>query len=93
MPPPAYWRTPDPETVLVIDSTAGRIVVEMRPDLASKAVERVRLLAREHVYDGLLFHRVIDQFVDQTGNPNNKDGGVSNHPNLDPEFDARIAAR
>jgi len=85
------WRTLDPETVLVIDSTAGRIVVEMRPDLAPKAVERIRLLAREHVYDGLLFHRVIDRFVDQTGNPNNKDGGVSAHPDLEPEFDGRIA--
>jgi len=88
---PADWRTLDPETALVIDSTAGRIVVEMRPDLAPKAVERIRLLAREHVYDGLLFHRVIDHFVDQTGNPNNKDGGVSSHPNLEPEFEARIA--
>jgi peptidylprolyl isomerase len=85
------WRALDPENVLVIDSTAGRIVVEMRPDLAPKAVERIRLLAREHVYDGLLFHRVIDRFVDQTGNPNNKDGGVSVHPDLEPEFDGRIA--
>lgn len=88
---PSNWRTLDPENVLVIDSTAGRIVVEMRPDLAPKAVERIRLLTREHVYDGLLFHRVIDHFVDQTGNPNNRDGGVSAHPNLEPEFDARIA--
>jgi peptidylprolyl isomerase len=63
----------------------------MRPDLAPKAVERIKTLAREHVYDGLLFHRVIDRFVDQTGNPNNKDGGVSSHPDLEPEFDARIA--
>jgi peptidylprolyl isomerase len=74
----------------VIDTTKGRIVVEMRPDLAPKAVERIKLLSREHVYDGLLFHRVIDHFVDQTGNPNNHDGGASNHPNLDPEFDGRL---
>jgi peptidylprolyl isomerase len=87
---PAGWRSLDPENTLLIYTTAGRIVVEMRPDLAPKAVERIKLLAREHVYDGLLFHRVIDHFVDQTGNPNNKDGGVSRYPNLDPEFDARI---
>jgi peptidylprolyl isomerase len=85
------WRPLDPENALVVETTAGRIVVEMRPELAPKSVERVKLLAREGVYDGLLFHRVIDGFVDQTGNPNNHDGGVSAHPNLPPEFDARIA--
>ncbi len=50
------------------------------------AVARIKQLARERVYDGLLFHRVIDGYVDQTGNPNNRDGGVSDHPNLAPEF-------
>jgi peptidylprolyl isomerase len=84
--PIPQWRSPDPETTLVIDTTRGRIVVEMRPDFAPLAVARVKLLAREHVYDGLLFHRVIDHFVDQTGNPNNHDGGVSAHPDLPPEF-------
>jgi len=53
-------------------------------------VARVRRLAREQVYDGLLFHRVIDRFVDQTGNPDNHDGGVSRHPDLAPEFVARL---
>lgn len=84
------WRTIDPENLLVIDTSKGRILIEMRPDLAPKAVERVKLLAREHVYDGLQFHRVIDGFVAQTGNPNNKDGGTSSHPNLEPEFTGRI---
>ncbi len=87
----AGWRPLDPDNTLLIDTTAGGIVVEMRPDLAPQAVARIKLLSREHVYDGLLFHRVIDRFVDQTGNPNNKDGGVSAHPDLEPEFDARIA--
>jgi peptidylprolyl isomerase len=58
----------------------------MRPDFAPRAVERIKVLSREHVYDGLLFHRVLDHYVDQTGNPNNHDGGVSRHPNLAPEF-------
>lgn len=87
---PADWRALDLENALVIDTTKGRIVVEMRPDLAPLAVERVKLLAREGVYDGLQFHRVIDGFVDQTGNPDNRDGGTSAHPDLPPEFTARL---
>ncbi len=86
------WRPLDPQNTLVIDTTKGRIVVAMRPELAPEAVARVKLLSREGVYDGLLFHRVIDHFVDQTGNPNNHDGGVSAHPNLPPEFTATLPA-
>ncbi len=84
------WRPLDPENTLVVDTTKGRIVIVMRPELAPKAVARVKLLSREGVYDGLLFHRVIDHFVDQTGNPNNHDGGVSVHPNLPAEFTATL---
>lgn len=80
------WRPLDPENTLVIDTSKGRMVVEMRPELAPKAVERIKLLARERVYDGLQFHRVIRYFVAQTGNPNNQDGGASGHPDLEPEF-------
>jgi len=89
--PAPTWRPLDPDNTLVIDTTKGRIVVAMRPDFAPKAVERVKLLAREGVYDGLLFHRVIENFVDQTGNPNNHDGGVSSHPDLPAEFSFKIA--
>ena len=89
---PADWRMLDPENTLVIDSTRGRIVVELRPDIAPLGVARIKLLARERVYDGLQFHRVIDGFVAQTGNPNNRDGGVSAHPDLAPEFSFRLAA-
>lgn len=84
------WRPLDPDNTLLIDSSKGRIVVEMRPDLAPLAVERIKLLARERTYDGLQFHRVIDGFVAQTGNPNNRDGGVSRHPDLPPEFTFRL---
>lgn len=80
------WQRLDPAQVLVIDSSAGTIYVEMRPDMASLAVARIKQLAREGVYDGLQFHRVIAGFVAQTGNPNNRDGGVSKHPDLAPEF-------
>jgi peptidylprolyl isomerase len=87
---PEDWRDLDPENTLVVATTKGQIVVEMAPDLAPLAVARVKLLAREGVYDGLLFHRVVDHFVDQTGNPNNRDGGVSSHPDLPPEFTFRL---
>ena len=80
------WRPLDPENTLVIDTTKGQIVVELRPDFAPKAVDRIKRLTREHVYDGLTFHRVIDHFVDQTGDPGDHGGGVSPYPNLPGEF-------
>jgi peptidylprolyl isomerase len=86
------WRDLDPSNTLVVQTTKGRIVVELHPELAPQAVARIKILARAHVYDGLLFHRVIDRFVDQTGNPNNHDGGGSDLPDLPAEFDARIPA-
>lgn len=90
--PEPDWRPLDPANTLVIETTKGRIVVEMRPEFAPLAVARVKRLAREGVYDGLLFHRVIEGFVDQTGNPNNHDGGTSTYPDLPPEFTFRLAA-
>ena len=86
------WRALDPTQTLVIETTKGRIVVEMAPQIAPLAVARVKQLAREGVYDGLLFHRVIEGFVDQTGNPNNKDGGTSKYPDLPAEFSFRLGA-
>jgi len=80
------WRSLDPENTLVIDSSKGRMIIEMRPEMAPKAVERIKLLTREKIYDGLQFHRVIAKFVAQTGNPNNKDGGGTAYPNLPPEM-------
>ena len=80
------WRALDPENTLLIDTTKGRLIIEMRPDMAPKSVERVKMLAREKIYNGLQFHRVIDGFVAQTGNPNNQDHGKSSYPNLAPEM-------
>ena len=90
--PEPDWRPLDPQDALVIETSKGRIVVEMAPLLAPKAVERVKRLAREGVYDGLQFHRVIEGFVDQTGNPNNRDGGTSTYPDLPAEFSAHPPA-
>lgn len=84
------WRRPDPAETLVIDTTKGQIVVELAPQVAPQAVARVKQLAREGVYDGLQFHRVIAGFVAQTGNPDNRDGGTSAHPDLAPEFTFRL---
>ncbi len=86
------WRPLDAANTLVVETTRGRIVVEMAPELAPLAVARVKRLAREGVYDGLQFHRVIEGFVDQTGNPNNHDGGTSSYPDLPAEFSARLPA-
>jgi len=88
---PADWRPLDPENTLVIGTTKGQVVVELRPEFAPQGVARIKLLAREGVYDGLQFHRVIDGFVAQTGNPDNRDGGTSKHPDLPPEFSFRVA--
>jgi len=88
--PQPDWRSLDLQNTLVVDTSKGRIVVEMAPAFAPLAVERVKRLAREGVYDGLLFHRVIEGFVDQTGNPNNKDGGTSKYPDLPAEFTFRL---
>jgi peptidylprolyl isomerase len=89
-PPPtpteADWRTPDPNNELVIDTNRGRIVVEMYPDVAPAHVAQIQTLARRHFYDGQTFFRVIDDFMDQTGDPGNDGKGGSDLPNLKPEF-------
>ncbi|HEY3813238.1 MAG TPA: peptidylprolyl isomerase [Caulobacteraceae bacterium] len=83
------WKPLDPENTLVIDTTKGRIVIEMQPVFAPLSVERVKRLAHEHFYDGLAFWRVLDGFMAQTGDPGNVDGGKSPLPNLKPEFTFR----
>jgi peptidylprolyl isomerase len=58
-----------PENTLVIETSKGRVTVEMRRDLAPKHVARIKELARQGFYDGVVFHRVIDGFMAQTGDP------------------------
>jgi len=92
-PPPkptaADWRTPDPDNLLVIDTNKGQIIVELSPALAPQSAERLRTLARQHFYDGQSFFRVIDSFMDQTGDPLNTGEGGSKLPNVPGEFTFR----
>src|SRR3990172_6912208 len=76
----------DPENKLVIETTKGRVVIAMRPDLAPGHVARIKQLAREGFYDGVVFHRVIDGFMAQTGCPHGTGTGGSDHGNLPAEF-------
>ena len=72
---------------LTLETTKGNIVIELRPDLAPKHVERIKRLVGEGFYDGIVFHRVIDGFMAQTGDGQNQNGtGGSKYPNLAAEF-------
>ena len=95
----------DPENTLVIETTKGNVVIEMRPDLAPGHVDHIKKLAREGAYDGVVFHRVIDGFMAQTGdvkfgnsntpdfNPSRTGTGGSQYPNIKQEFSAEPHVR
>ncbi|MEO5373587.1 MAG: peptidylprolyl isomerase [Alphaproteobacteria bacterium] len=67
----------DPVNTLYMQLESGRVVIEMRPDLAPLHVERIRELTRQKFYDGVVFHRVIDGFMAQTGDPTGTGSGGS----------------
>lgn len=75
----------DPENTLYLELESGRVVIEMRPDLAPNHVARIKELVREGFYDGVVFHRVIDGFMAQTGDPTGTGMGGSGQ-NLPAEF-------
>ena len=77
-----------PEDTLIIETTKGRVTVAMRPDLAPNHVARIKELAREGFYDGVVFHRVIDGFMAQTGDPT----GIG-HGRLGQEASRRVQRR
>ena len=83
----------DPENTLVMETTKGRVVIKLRPDLAPGHVERIKLLAREGFYDGIVFHRVIDGFMAQVGCPHGTGTGGSDYPDLKAEFNAEPHVR
>jgi len=83
---PASWRAVDPENTLVIDTNKGRIIVELAPTLAPLHVQQIKILARRGFYNNRSFFRVIDEFMAQTGDPQDNGTGQSDLPNLQPEF-------
>lgn len=91
-PDPRNWRQLDPENTLYIDTVHGRVVVELYPEIAPNHVERIKALTRAGFYDGLTFHRVIDDFMAQTGDPLGTGEGASSLPDLAPEFMFRRGA-
>lgn len=77
---------PDPQNTLEIDLKDGKVLIALRPDLAPKHVERIKTLAKRGFYDGLPFHRVIDGFMAQTGDPRGNGTGGSELPDIPAEF-------
>ncbi|WP_299441702.1 peptidylprolyl isomerase [uncultured Rhodospira sp.] len=79
-------RDLDPENTLFMDLAAGRVTIALRPDLAPNHVERIKTLTRQGFYDGVVFHRVIEDFMAQTGDPTGTGMGGSDLPDLKAEF-------
>lgn len=83
----AASATSEKANTIVIDTTKGRIVIKLRPDLAPQHAERIKQLARDGFYNNVPFHRVMDGFMAQTGDGKNFNGtGGSKYPNLPAEF-------
>ena len=81
-------QTLDPQNTLYLDLKDGRVVIRLRPDIAPNHVERIKKLTRAGFYDGQIFHRVIDGFMAQTGDPTGTGMGGSDEPDLAGEFTA-----
>src|SRR3954465_4303310 len=76
----------DPENTLIMQLETGTVTIKLRPDLAPQHVARIKELAREGFYDGVVFHRVIPGFMAQGGDPSGTGSGGSKKPNLTAEF-------
>ena len=84
---PSFAQTVDPQNTLILETTKGKVVIRLRPDIAPKHAERMKQLAREGFYNNVPFHRVIEGFMAQTGDGQYGNGtGGSKHPNLPAEF-------
>ena len=79
----------EPENVLLLDlSNGGRVAIRLMPEWAPQHVERIKTLASQGFYNGVVFHRVIDGFMAQTGDPTGTGEGGSQLPDLQAEFNA-----
>jgi len=74
------------ENIIYLELKDGRVVIELRPDLAPAHIQQFKTLTKSGFYDGLTFHRVIEDFMAQTGDPNGDGTGGSELPNLPAEF-------
>ncbi len=83
----------DLENTIYLELKDGRVVIELLPALAPNHVGRIKELAREKFYDGLKFHRVIDGFMVQTGDPRGDGTGGSDKPDLRAEFSSEPHVR
>lgn len=83
----------DPENALILETSQGKVVIELFPDLAPGHVGRIKELARANFYDGIVFHRVIEGFMAQTGDPTGTGMGGSDKPDLKAEFSNMNHAR
>jgi len=86
---PRDWRPVDAENTLVLETTKGTAIIELYPDIAPGHVARIKELAKEGFYDGTNFHRVIDGFMAQGGDPKGDGTGGSTKPDLVAEFNYR----
>lgn len=87
--PDSAWRDLDPENTLYIETDYGRIVVELFPEIAPRHVAQIKTLVRQKFYDFITFHRVIDGFMNQTGDPKGDGTGDSSLPDIEAEFTFR----
>jgi len=83
----------DPQNTIIMETTKGNVVIKLRPDLAPNHVARIKELASEGFYDGIVFHRVIDGFMAQVGCPHGIGTGGSDKPDLKAEFNAEPHVR
>jgi peptidylprolyl isomerase len=83
------YRSVDINNTVVIDTTKGQVIAELYPQMAPKNVTQFETLAKQHFYDGLIFHRVMENFMDQTGDPKGTGEGGSSLPNVPGEFTIR----
>lgn len=74
------------DNLVYMDVPGGRVVIELKPDIAPKHVERIKTLTKQGFYDGIVFHRVIEGFMAQTGDPTGTGTGGSSLPDLPAEF-------
>ncbi len=85
--------TTSPENTINLDTTYGRVVIELFPDVAPKHVEQIKTLTRKGFYNGIIFHRVIEGFMAQTGDPTGTGMGGSDLPNVPAEFNNKNFGR